>query len=312
MSSKKRGREFRKQLKIRLYPVLAQIVPRALRLLNRLSLTQIDKLSRFVAQRWYRISTSSRTLGLDNLELIYKTEFDHATRAELLQTSIANAIKGPLEFFHYTTRQAQFRQALIIADSDRRRLEDILKPDRGAVILTAHLGNCELLNAALRQFAPISIVSRHQKEFDQFVTTTRADFDVNTEHDHLTSAQQLVNRLQHGELVEIVQDRNVSHAKGVVVPFMGQPAFTPYFAVNLALHAGVPIIPAFLFAEGRNYRLVVQDAIEISACGNKTETYIHYCTRFNQAIGQAIQAHPEQWFWAHKRWARPKGEVREA
>ncbi|OPZ59582.1 MAG: Phosphatidylinositol mannoside acyltransferase [Deltaproteobacteria bacterium ADurb.Bin510] len=310
MDSDKRRRRIRRQLKNQAYPYLARITPAALKLLGRLSRNQIKGLADHVSSLWYRLSPASRQLGLANLDIAYGSSLTPQAKAMLLKKSIASSIRAPLEFHYYACRPQELDKDLLIAEDVSHKLEQILSRSHGAIILTAHFGNWELLNAALRRFAPISIVSRRQKQFDRFVTADREVFGVNTEHDDQTSAQQLCDRLRNGELVEVVMDRNVSHAKGVVVPFMGQPAFTPYFAVNLALYAGVPVIPAFLVDEGQLYRLKLGDPIEIEPLETKTATYRHYCTVFNQTLSQAILAQPEKWFWAHKRWSRPKGEVR--
>jgi len=139
--------------------------------------------------------------------------------------------------------------------------------------------------------------------------TARAKHGIKTVHDSSAEVKELTGRLNKGELAFCILDRNVSHAKGVVVDFMGQPAFTPYFPVNLAYWGQVPVVPAFLIEEGLNYRLIVEEAINVEALATKHETYLHYTERFLGAIEKQIRQTPDQWFWSHKRWSRPKGTV---
>ena len=111
-------------------------------------------------------------------------------------------------------------------------------------------------------------------------------------------------------MVSFIFDRNLSHSKGIIAEFMGKPAFTPYFPVNIAMEGHVPVVGAFLIQEGRNYRLHVEDPIEVKPLQNKEETYRYYVKIFLDLIEKYIRHYPEQWFWAHKRWGRPKGVVR--
>ncbi|OPZ59071.1 MAG: lipid A biosynthesis lauroyl acyltransferase [Deltaproteobacteria bacterium ADurb.Bin510] len=256
---------------------------------------------------WVRVSPSSRRLGLSNLDLIYGDSLSPAEKEAVLLASIQSILRSVLDHFYFFCRPAALERHVIIAEADRVRLAELA--NTGAVILSAHLGNWEILLSLLSGFAPVNVLARSQEQFDRIVVAARARFGTKTVHDSSSEVKELSGRLRQGEMVFCILDRNVSHAKGVVSDFMGQPAFTPYFPVNMAYFGGVPVIPAFLVEEGEVYRLVLGEAITVEPLATKLETYRHYTALFLAAIEKQVRQTPEQWFWAHKRWARPKGEV---
>ena len=304
---KNKGRIFRKYLKVLLWPPLALLAPLLLLILSLLPRKVLRGLANAVGRVWVRVSPSSRRLGLSNLDLIYGNSLSLAEKEAVLLASIQSILRSVLDHFYFFCHPAALERHVIIAEADRVRLADLAKT--GAVILSAHLGNWEILLSLLPRFAPVNVLARSQGHFDRIVVAARARFGAKTVHDSSSEAKELTGRLKQGETVFCILDRNVSHAKGVVIDFMGQPAFTPYFPVNMAYFGEVPVVPAFLVEEGDNYRLVLGQSIVVEALASKLETYHHYTALFLAAIEDQIRRTSDQWFWAHKRWARPKGEV---
>jgi len=48
---------------------------------------------------------------------------------------------------------------------------------------------------------------------------------------------------------------------------------------------------------------------EVRVLDNKETIFRFHTQAFQDIIEKYIRNHPGQWFWAHKRWGRPKGAV---
>jgi lauroyl/myristoyl acyltransferase len=55
--------------------------------------------------------------------------------------------------------------------------------------------------------------------------------------------------------------------------------------------------------------LFVEEPIEMKPLESRGATYRHYTQAIADIIGKYVREYPGQWFWAHKRWGRPKGKV---
>jgi KDO2-lipid IV(A) lauroyltransferase len=214
-----------------------------------------------------------------------------------------------MDFYYFSHRKESSEIKVLVDPACEEKIRSITGNGKAALILTAHLGNWELLCGYLRRFGKISLIARDQKDFDRYVVECRNRYGIGTIHDSSSNAQLISDILARGEMVIFIFDRNLSHTKGIITKFIGYPAFTPYFPVNIAMNGHVPVVGAFLTQEGRNYRLHIEDPIEVKPLQDKEETYRYYVKIFLDLTEKYIRLYPDQWFWAHKRWGRPKGDV---
>ncbi len=296
-----------KYLKKVLWPILAILTPVFLFILRVMPLKLLLIIADGIAKVWFKASSASYKLGMGNLDLIYGDHKSRREKEQLHYQSIRSILRSSMVFFYYSYRQDKFFERLLIDDDSQRVLDQI--KTSGAVILTAHLGNWELLFAAISRFCKTGAIARSQKQFDSFVVNSRARVNVHTYLDSCVTSRQLTEKLSNGEFVCTILDRNVSHAKGIVRNFMGYPAFTPYHLVNLAHFGKVPVVGAFLVPEGDKFRLHLEEPIWVEDQGSKEQTYCRYVDEFLAVVEKYVRLYPQEWFWAHKRWSRPKGEV---
>jgi len=182
-----------------------------------------------------------------------------------------------------------------------------------SLVITAHLGNWELLTLAYRiSGVPLSFVARplDVPAFDGVMRRLRATAGA-TIIDKRAAVRPVLEALRRGGLVAILLDQNASRREGVFVPFFGRPASTSRSAATLAIRTGTPILPLFIRRErhGR-HRITVKPPIE-PAPGPTTEDGVADLTRRCTAvIEEAIREAPDQWLWMHARWrTQPRGEV---
>ncbi|MBI3826232.1 MAG: lysophospholipid acyltransferase family protein [Candidatus Rokubacteria bacterium] len=192
-------------------------------------------------------------------------------------------------------------------------LDAVMRSAGRALVLTAHLGNWEILPFAHRLTGhPLTVVVRPLDSalVNRLATRLRARSGVELidKHDAL---RPVLTALRQGRLVGILMDQNASRREGVFVPFFGHPASTSRSVAVLALRTGAPILPIFIrrAPDGR-HRVVIEPPLPIPETGGEAAV-VELTTRCNQAIEAAILAAPEQWLWVHNRWrTRPAGARR--
>jgi KDO2-lipid IV(A) lauroyltransferase len=77
----------------------------------------------------------------------------------------------------------------------------------------------------------------------------------------------------------------------------------------LALRSKAVILPVFMLREGGTmYRFEVGESLDTATLtGSREENIRTIAAFYTRAVERMIEAHPEQWFWMHKRWkTRPE------
>lgn len=182
-----------------------------------------------------------------------------------------------------------------------------------ALLLTAHLGNWELLAVARRLTGyDLAVVVRPLDAPWLGVLADRVRRKGGVE---LIPKRQALRRVLHalgrGRLVGILLDQNASRREGVFVPFFGRPASTSRAVAVLALRTRTPIIPVFARREGAGrHRVVVHPPLEPPAGRDSAGAVVELTGRCTALIEAAVRATPEQWLWVHDRWRTrpPAGE----
>ena len=181
---------------------------------------------------------------------------------------------------------------------------------RGVILLTGHLGNWEMLAAALiaQGYSGMVLGKRLRYEkYNELVVAVRRSQGVETYYRD-QSPRALIRLLKQGKVVGILPDQDIADVEGVYVDFFNRPAYTPTGPAKLALAAGVPILTAFLLREGRRYRLVFDAEVDTRRReGESKEDAIRRITvDWNAIIEKYITMYPDQWAWVHNRWKTQK------
>jgi len=189
-----------------------------------------------------------------------------------------------------------------------------LEQGRGAVVITGHLGNWELLNARLGTAGiPMSIAVRDLDEprFDRLATRLRERFGAEVIQRGRRAGQSLQNALRRNRVNGLLIDQDIRDIPGVHVPFFGRPALTPVGAAQLALKAGCPVVPLFSYRRKDMSHLgEIFPPIPIPDSGSMEERALELTARATAVIEAQIRRHPEQWVWMHRRWRTKPGDPR--
>jgi KDO2-lipid IV(A) lauroyltransferase len=198
----------------------------------------------------------------------------------------------------------------------RVRLEGVeyikaaLAEGRGAFYLGAHFGNWELLAAAhmLTGLPPLSVVVRplDNPYLDTLVARGRARGQLRLIPKR-AALRGVRAALARGECVGILLDQSGGR-QGVFVPFFSQPASTSRSLAVLAVKTGAPVVPAFIHRlPGGDHQVTLEPAVELARTGQLERDVEVNTARFTEAIERRVRAHPQQWFWVHRRWkTRPE------
>ncbi len=191
-------------------------------------------------------------------------------------------------------------------------LEGVMAAGGRALILTAHLGNWELLAAAHRLTGyPLAIVVRPLDSAPLNALADRLRRKSGVELiDKRGALRPALRALADGRMVAILLDQNAARHESVFVPFFGRAASTSKSLAVLAVRTGTPVVPIFIRREGRRHRVMVHPPLVPPAVNDAERAVVELTMRCTAAIETAVRQVPEQWLWMHNRWrTRPAAEA---
>jgi KDO2-lipid IV(A) lauroyltransferase len=244
-----------------------------------------------------------RRIALANLQTAYP-ELDHLERRRLARRSHQHLGLVVMEVCELVVHPFErFLERVVV--EGRGHLDEVMNRHGRALVMSAHLGNWELLPLVLGLTPyPAAIVVRPLDRPGLNLVTRRmrqkTGIDVIEKRGALRA---LLRALARGTVVGFMADQNATRAESVFVPFFGRPASTSRAMAVLALRTGTPIVPLFTRREGDGcHRVIYQPPIEPSAVSPTGDPVAALTLRCAETIETAIREAPEQWLWIHDRW----------
>lgn len=204
-------------------------------------------------------------------------------------------------------------------------LYEVERSGRGVFVITAHLGNPEVLRAMA--------VLNNRVKVNTLMHTAHADFfnrllrsfssETATHAIPVTNAgpalaMQLSEAIRRGEWVIMTGDRVpiAEHGRTIEVPFLGAPASLPQGPYILGAVLGAPCYLMFCVRERGRYRAYFTpfaEKIELPR-KNRTAAIRSYAEQFAKAMEERIAVSPFQWFNFYPFWrtAHDRAITREA
>ncbi len=215
-----------------------------------------------------------------------------------------------LDFFRLSRLDKNNLNTFVSEIKGREIIERALKKGRGAIIITAHLGNWELGALCLQLTGFKTNVIKSPYESDNINITlgkVREKNNINTIHirkNDPTFILRIHEALKKNELVTIQGDRDIER-KGVLIDFFGKPAYFPRGPMLIAMKTKSPVIPAFTYIDSNGlYHSVAEEEIEIEDTGNEEMDLKINMERTVRVIERYVRKYPEQWYNFYYFWEK--------
>jgi len=173
----------------------------------------------------------------------------------------------------------------------------------GAVFVSGHFGNWELMALAIRRLGlPLRVVAGRQANLvvDERLRATRRRAGIETLSPG-RGMRRALRALRDAEFVATLMDQD-ARRKGTFADFLGVPASTHTGMLALAIRAGTPLIPGVLVDRGDSYEFVRGELWRPRPDRAEDENVRLGVEHFNRFLERQVRLHPENYFWAHRRW----------
>ena len=251
---------------------------------------------------WW-IGFKRRRRTLHNIELVYGGGMSSAARRRLGRRcyAFAGGFFAELLWFGMRKQKGLPRCCHIIG---AERLREALRGGRGAVLISAHIGNFPLLGIYLRRFGfPVHVVlvapfnpliareleqMRRRLKLPEIYVVPRK-----------TAAIRCLNALRNNQAIWTLIDQKFH--QGILINFLGHPAQVAAVTALFALRARSPILAVNIHRTPRaKHVITISEPIKVAS--NTKNPIIATMQKFSDKVGEFVLKYPEQWTWYHRRW----------
>ena len=250
----------------------------------------------------YYLAPQQRELACEHLRCSL-TLADERRIKTIAKRCFENLGKTAVEFMQFPRLNRKRIQQYVTFEGTEH-VEQALAHGKGAIILTGHFGNWELLAASISTtIAPLTPFVRELRSsrLNALVSSYREKAGYAT-IDRDTGMRHALRCLKRNELLGIVADVDTT-VSGVFVDFFGKHAYTPYSPVAIALKTGAAILPTFIIRQSDgSHRAIIEPPLTLERTHAKEKDLVINTQKFTKIIESYIRRYPTQWIWMHRRW----------
>ena len=256
----------------------------------------------------YFVWGSRREIAVDNISHAIRAGFidNSVPAAELIKEHFRNLGMSAAEIvkiYHGFGSKILDRIDVEGIDNYHRAREK----GKGILLITGHCGNWELLALAVScKVSPVGAVARplNNPYFNSLIERVRKRYG-NSVIYKKGALRAIISRIRKGGTVGILIDQSVLPAEGVVVEFLGRPAWTIKSPGLIARKTGTPVVPVFIRRMDNGGHLVkIYPEVELSDTEDRERAVLEDTERFTSFVERYVTKNPAEWLWIHRRWKR--------
>jgi KDO2-lipid IV(A) lauroyltransferase len=222
----------------------------------------------------------------------------------LARRVFVNFAKYLVDFFRFSTLDEDYVKRYVKL-TGTGHIGTALARGRGAIMLSAHIGNWELGGAALSLSGyPINaVVLTHQnRRINELFKNHRMMGKIRPIEIGPT-LKRCYRVLKNNELLALLGDRDFSKS-GFIVEFFGHPALMPKGPAVFGYRQGAAILPTFMIRNGDDtFSLMIKEPIYADASLDEEAGILDLARRYLKSIEECIREYPDQWYVFRGLWS---------
>ncbi len=183
-------------------------------------------------------------------------------------------------------------------------LDEALKEQKGVVLVSSHVGNFEwgACRLAVDGYKIWGItLFRKSERMNRFFKEIRMTKDFKTLY--VNKIIHIFRYLKNNEIMAIPSDWAPTGKPSRSFKLFGRRAELPMGALRIALRSGAPLVPCFIWRDGKyNHHLVIRKPIELDRVGDRDELISKNMDKVIGVMETHIREHITEWGLFHDIW----------
>jgi KDO2-lipid IV(A) lauroyltransferase len=213
-----------------------------------------------------------------------------------------------VDLFRFAQLPAERAVQLLDRRVGDQHLFAAIEAGKGAILLTAHLGNWEMGGVLLKPLGvdlSVVYVPDQFADVEAFRARLRRATGVTGIAIHpreSLASLPVLRALRENRLVALQGDRDFND-KGVAMDFFGAPVSFPIGPFHLALATGAPLLPCFVgYSTGHRFIIEVGEPIRLESTGDRRADVERGLRQWVNVLEAAVRRWPTQWYTFYDFW----------
>jgi len=261
-------------------------------------------LGKGIARLFYWLYARKRREALQNILMAFPEISLQKARA-CYRESLENLAYSAIEFLSFSRRGRTEVKRAVREVEGKEILRQAYDQGKGVILISAHLGNWELLGAwlAISGFPLVAVEKEQEDSFlNRLILNTRKKMSIELISKDEPDFRDLLRALKRGKGIGLISDQHAGK-RGVPSKFLGRTTSTFAGPVLLARASGAPVIPIFDIRLGPGaHKIVAYPPLPLQWEGNLEQAVLRNVQLYTDAIANMVRKYPGQWLWLHRRW----------
>lgn len=263
----------------------------------------VYRLAALLGDTIYYCVPRRKQVVMEGIRIAFGDQYTDGEAAAIARSSCHNFFKSRFDFLRVPTlsREDLFSKTTLAGQD---HLTAALRNNRGALLVSAHIGCWEMMGARLAaEGFPITVVSRPRS--NPLVTRMWDDIQSGCGMKVLSkfnSMRALLTALRGGEVVGILPDQ-YGGKNGLLVEFFGRITSMHPVVPLVAQRMDVPVLPCVAPRDGNDViHITIYPPLQLVNSGRSKEDLRVNTEMLTRVFEDHIREYPDQWLWLHRRW----------
>lgn len=253
---------------------------------------------------WIFLPAKRKNLARKNIKACLGTDAEETERIAKKSSLQLGQIFMEVMCFPKLKNQIQDHVKVIGLENVTEYLKSPEGKGRGAVMMTGHCDNWELMGGALAQNGiPLVGVAKKQKSegADKFIIEQRTLIGMHITYQ--SDVREMYRLMDEGKFIGLVMDQDVGRHDGVPVKFFNRATNYVTGAASMSRFKKVPIFPFFMHKNPDDtHTLEIFPPLYTERTKDKREDIRKMTQTLATLTEEHIRKYPDEWFWLHDRW----------
>jgi len=261
------------------------------------------RLARWVGWLIYRLMPNLRRDLTFNLRHVLGPAATEAQVQAVVRKQCAHVVKNLYDLFRVGRLTPEQIQKVTHVEGSQRLFEELAR-GRGVIVISAHLGNTDVVGQMPTVFGVpltgMALRTKPERRF-QFILSLRNSHGLNLVPVD-RSPIVLFRALKRNEIIALPCDQDLT-GNGRAVTFFGSETRLPDGPLRIAYRTGAPVLPVFAMRlPDDTFLLEFEPPLRLPDTGDREADLDAAMKMVVSLLERRIRAHPEQWLVTGRVW----------
>ena len=271
-----------------------------------LPLSLLQLIASWIAILLNSYNSSMKRITRINLQLVYPN-LSTQQQEIFIKNSLKSQCMTYVESIKCWGMPPEYNLALLKNIYDEQYFTEALANKKGVIVVIAHFGCWELLNAWLNLYSAPMIMYKPNKNkgIDRFMLEARQRLNATLVPTDENGVRSIFKHLKQGGLTVILPDHLPKESGGIYSPFFGQKTLSTTLVSKLASKTQCNVIGLSCIRDEVSGFNVHCSRLSDDILSKDLQTSVD---SLNQNLEAMINIAPEQYLWSYKRFRKVEGE----